>query len=49
MKGAIPAGGDIMFEDSHVEWRQFRVMEPTPTTTDGKHFGGTTTVPAFVF
>jgi hypothetical protein len=38
-----------MFEDGHVEWRPFNVMEPTPTTTDGKHFGGTSTVPAFLY
>ena len=49
LQGAVPAGGDILFEDSHVEWRPFKIMEPTPTTTDGKHFGGTSTVPAFLY
>ena len=49
MQGKLPAGGNILFEDSHVEWRPFKVMEPTPSTTDGKHFGGTSTVPAFLF
>jgi prepilin-type N-terminal cleavage/methylation domain-containing protein len=49
MQGKQPAGGNILFEDSHVEWRRFNIMEPTPTTTDGKHFGGTATVPAFLF
>lgn len=49
LQGNLPAGGNILFEDSHVEWRPFKVMEPTPTTTDGKHFGGTSTVPAFLF
>jgi prepilin-type N-terminal cleavage/methylation domain-containing protein len=49
LQGSIPAGGNIMFEDSHVEWRPFKIMEPTPTTTDGKHFGGTATVPAFLY
>jgi prepilin-type N-terminal cleavage/methylation domain-containing protein len=49
LQGNKPAGGDILFEDSHVEWRPFKIMEPTPTTTDGKHFGGTSTVPAFLY
>jgi prepilin-type N-terminal cleavage/methylation domain-containing protein len=50
LQGKAPAGGNILFEDSHVEWRPFKVMEPTPTTTDGKHFGGVgTTVPAFFY
>jgi prepilin-type N-terminal cleavage/methylation domain-containing protein len=49
LQGTRPAGGDILFEDGHVEWRPFKVMEPTATTTDGKHFGGTSTVPAFLF
>jgi prepilin-type N-terminal cleavage/methylation domain-containing protein len=26
MKGRAPAGGDILFQDTHVEWRQFRNM-----------------------
>ena len=49
LQGSRPAGGNILFEDSHVEWRPFKVMQPTATTTDGKHFGGTSTVPAFEF
>jgi prepilin-type N-terminal cleavage/methylation domain-containing protein len=49
MQGKLPAGGNELFEDSHVEWRRFNIMEPTPFTTDGKHFGGTTAVPAFLF
>jgi prepilin-type N-terminal cleavage/methylation domain-containing protein len=49
MQGKLPAGGTILFEDSHVQWRRFNQMEPTPVTTDGKHFGGTAAVPAFLF
>jgi prepilin-type N-terminal cleavage/methylation domain-containing protein len=52
LQGKLPAGGNILFEDSHVQWRRFNQMEPTPTTTDGKHFGGTRGlggVPAFLF
>ena len=49
LSGKLPAGGNILFEDTHVQWRRFNQMEPTPTTTDGKHFGGTRTVPAFLF
>ena len=51
MQGRVPAGGAILFEDSHVQWRRFNQMEPTPTTTDGKHFGGNPNpaVPAFLF
>jgi prepilin-type N-terminal cleavage/methylation domain-containing protein len=49
LQGRLPAGGNILFEDSHVEWRRFNQMEPTPRTTDGKHFGGTAGVPAFLF
>lgn len=49
LQGKLPAGGNILFEDSHVEWRRFNIMEPTPRTTDGKHFGGTSGVPAFLF
>jgi prepilin-type N-terminal cleavage/methylation domain-containing protein len=49
MEGRLPAGGNILFEDSHVEWRRFNIMEPTTRTTDGKHFGGTAAVPAFLF
>jgi prepilin-type N-terminal cleavage/methylation domain-containing protein len=26
LEGNLPAGGDILFEDAHVEWRQWRVM-----------------------
>jgi prepilin-type N-terminal cleavage/methylation domain-containing protein len=49
MQGRQPAGGAELFEDGHVEWRRFNIMEPTPSTTDGKHFGGTAAVPAFLF
>jgi prepilin-type N-terminal cleavage/methylation domain-containing protein len=49
LQGKLPAGGNILFEDTHVQWRRFNQMEPTPRTTDGKHFGGTATVPAFLF
>jgi prepilin-type N-terminal cleavage/methylation domain-containing protein len=49
LQGKLPAGGNILFEDTHVQWRRFNQMEPTATTTDGKHFGGTRTVPAFLF
>jgi prepilin-type N-terminal cleavage/methylation domain-containing protein len=52
MQGKLPAGGNILFEDSHAQWRRFNQMEPTPLTTDGKHFGGTpgpAGVPAFLF
>jgi type II secretory pathway pseudopilin PulG len=49
LQGSLPAGGNILFEDTHVQWRRFNQMEPTPRTTDGKHFGGTATVPAFLF
>jgi prepilin-type N-terminal cleavage/methylation domain-containing protein len=49
LAGKLPAGGSILFEDTHVQWRRFNQMEPSPTTTDGKHFGGTRTVPAFLF
>ena len=27
MQGRLPAGGSILFEDSHVEWRPFKVMK----------------------
>ena len=37
----IPAGGNIMFEDAHVEWRRWSVIQ-----FDGKHFG---TNPLFLF
>ena len=49
MQGRQPAGGNILYEDSHVQWRRYQIMQPTPTTTDGKHFGGTPQVPAFLF
>jgi prepilin-type N-terminal cleavage/methylation domain-containing protein len=52
LQGKLPAGGNILFEDTHVQWRRFNQMEPTPFTTDGKHFGGTPGrggVPAFLF
>jgi hypothetical protein len=40
LDGSLPAGGNILFEDSHVEWRPFKVM-----LNDGKHFGN----PLFLF
>jgi prepilin-type N-terminal cleavage/methylation domain-containing protein/prepilin-type processing-associated H-X9-DG protein len=49
LQGKLPAGGNILFLDTHVQWRRFNQMEPTPMTTDGKHFGGTAGVPAFLF
>jgi prepilin-type N-terminal cleavage/methylation domain-containing protein len=54
LQGKQPAGGNILFEDTHVQWRRFNIMEPTPLTTDGKHFGGIPGppprgVPAFLF
>jgi type II secretory pathway pseudopilin PulG len=52
LQGKLPAGGNILFEDTHVQWRRFNQMEPTPLTTDGKHFGGIPGppgVPAFLF
>jgi prepilin-type N-terminal cleavage/methylation domain-containing protein/prepilin-type processing-associated H-X9-DG protein len=49
MQGKLPAGGNILFLDTHVQWRRFNQMEPTPLTTDGKHFGGTAGAPAFLF
>jgi type II secretory pathway pseudopilin PulG len=52
LSGKVPAGGNILFEDSHVEWRRFNVMEPNTRINDGKHFGGTpglAGVPAFLF
>jgi len=34
LQGGIPAGGNIMFEDSHVQWRKFSTMWPNyPTGT----------------
>ena len=37
----VPAGGNIMFEDAHVEWRRWSVIQ-----FDGKHFGNN---PLFLF
>jgi hypothetical protein len=41
LNNTLPAGGNIMFEDSHVDWRNFSVM-----LIDGKHFGNN---PLFLF
>jgi prepilin-type N-terminal cleavage/methylation domain-containing protein len=37
----VPAGGNIMFEDAHVEWRPWSII-----LHDGKHFGNN---PLFLF
>jgi prepilin-type N-terminal cleavage/methylation domain-containing protein/prepilin-type processing-associated H-X9-DG protein len=44
LEGGVPAGGNILFIDGHVEWRQFSEMY-----TDGKKIGSTTSVPLFMF
>jgi len=45
--GNMPAGGVIMCEDGHVEWRQFRVMYNNGSPQ--KHFGGSSGTPLFIF
>ena len=48
LEGAMPAGGNELFEDSHVEWVQFSAMfhKRGPTTTANKTFGDN---PKFIF
>jgi prepilin-type N-terminal cleavage/methylation domain-containing protein len=48
LAGALPAGGNEMFEDGHVEWRQWWVMFPSKSPPP-KYFGGGTGVPTFLF
>jgi type II secretory pathway pseudopilin PulG len=44
LQGALPAGGNDLFEDAHAEWRQFRVMYNNGDPTD--YFGSN---PVFIF
>ena len=51
LEGAIPAGGNMVFEDVHVDWRQFKDMwakkgfgDPVPI-----HGMGGNTVPTFMY
>lgn len=44
LQGALPAGGNELFEDSHVEWRKFSVMYNNGHPT--KYFGSD---PLFIF
>jgi prepilin-type N-terminal cleavage/methylation domain-containing protein len=48
LEGAVPAGGNELFEDGHVEWRQFREMwvKKGPNISANKTFG---TDPKFMF
>ena len=48
LEGASPAGGNELFEDVHVEWRQFREMwhKQGPSTLANKTFGAD---PKFMF
>lgn len=48
LEGAMPAGGNELFEDGHVEWRQFREMwhKQGPNTLANKTFGDN---PKFMF
>jgi len=47
LNGNLPAGGNILFVDGHVEWRQFQVMYNNGFPQN--HFGGSGSVPLFVF
>ena len=48
LDGSVPAGGNIMFEDSHVSWRKFSDMWPNyPTGTIIPHKIGAN--PVFIF
>ena len=49
LSGTLPAGGNEMFEDGHVDWRLFSVMWPNPKAIPKKYFGGGTGVPNFIF
>ena len=48
LEGGAPAGGNELFEDSHVEWRQFRAMfhKKGVTPTANNPFGDN---PKFMF
>jgi prepilin-type N-terminal cleavage/methylation domain-containing protein len=37
--GGVPAGGDFLFEDGHVEWRKFSVANPRRTIDVGSMVG----------
>jgi hypothetical protein len=48
LEGAVPAGGNILFEDVHVDWRQFSAMRQKlgPNTSAIRTFGDD---PKFMF
>jgi len=46
LEGSLPAGGNELFEDGHVEWRTFRVMYNNGNAAGEKYFGQD---PVFIF
>ena len=41
-KGGVPAGGNFLFEDGHVEWYKFNVKNARGTVDVGSLTGGWT-------
>ena len=37
--GGVPTGGQFLFEDSHVEWRTFKLSNPRATIDVGSFTG----------
>jgi prepilin-type N-terminal cleavage/methylation domain-containing protein len=48
LQGSIPAGGDILYEDGHVQWREWKSMINPANGKPYEYFGGGT-VPVFIF
>jgi len=46
LEGSLPAGGNELYEDGHVEWRTFRVMYDNGNAAGERYFGSD---PVFIF
>lgn len=49
LNGITPAGGNELYEDGHVEWRNWRLMEPLKAGLNPQRFFGGNSVPQFIF